>query len=101
MNKRLPNGYDVIMFCDVGGTDPKVLDRAYQSLPDGGKIVVVDYFAREDWSGPLLRFMWQLRSDAPWLMTASQAAKMLRTVGFKSVKHRKLNNDITMVTGIK
>lgn len=101
MHKRLPNGYDVIMFCDVGETDPKVLARAWQSLPKGGKIVIVDYFAKEDWSGPLLRFMWQLRSDTRWLITASQAAKMLRNVGFKAVNRRKLNTDITMVTGIK
>ncbi|MDH3890880.1 MAG: methyltransferase [candidate division Zixibacteria bacterium] len=101
LNKRLPSGYDVIMFCDIGETDPEVLKRAYRALPKGGKIVVADYFAKEDWSGPLLRFMWQLRSDTPWLITASRAAKLVRSVGFKSVKRRELRADIIMVTGIK
>ncbi|UCC44446.1 MAG: methyltransferase domain-containing protein, partial [Candidatus Zixiibacteriota bacterium] len=101
MNERLPDGYDVIMFCDTSHYSPELFNRAYNSLPDGGMVVLVDTFFSEDWSGALYRLMWQLRSTGLWLEKRSQIVDRLKNVGFKAASSRRIHGDIWMITGRK
>ncbi len=101
MTKHIPCGHDVVMFCDseLGGLD--TLKMVYDSLPDGGLVVMVENFSSEDWTVPLYRLMWQLRSTSFWLTTKTQVVAMLRESGFKAVKSRRIHKDVWMVTGRK
>ncbi len=101
MSKRLPTGFDVVMFCDVGDTSPELFQRAFDSLPSGGMIVVADFLANEDMTEPFHRLMWQLRAKDLWLITKNQAKQVLRDCGFKSVKSRRLGPEAWLLTGMK
>jgi cyclopropane fatty-acyl-phospholipid synthase-like methyltransferase len=100
MTKSLPEGYDVVMFCDSYSSEDN-LSRAYRSLPEGGLLVVADMFSSEDYTEPFLRLMWQLRSDRAWLETRKEALEKVKKCGFRSVKMRKLHGDFWLITGVK
>jgi predicted O-methyltransferase YrrM len=59
IRRRLPTGYDVIMFCDIGPVSLKLLRNTHKSLPAGGLIVVVDRYLSDDRSKPLDRLVAQ------------------------------------------
>jgi len=99
--KEVPSGFDVIMACDSGGDSPDVLERCYESLPDGGLLVLVDKFQSEDLTTPFFRLLWQLRSSRFWLVTKQQALYRVRQAGFVGVKVRGLLADVVMITGHK
>ncbi len=101
MTREFPSGYDVVMLCDVGDTSPELLQRAYDSLPSGGMLILADYLANEDMTEPFHRLMWQLRAQDVWLITKNQAKETLRGCGFKSVKSRRLGPEAWLLTGIK
>jgi SAM-dependent methyltransferase len=101
MKKHIPGGYDVIMFCDseLGGVG--TLKMAYDGLSEGGLVVLVEDYSSDDWTVPLYRLMWQLRSNSFWLKNRSQMVTMLRDCGFKTVKGRKIYGDTWLITGRK
>lgn len=101
MSKSIPEGYDVIMHCDAGGSSETALKLSYQALPPGGMIVLCEPFSTEDLVDPFGRLMWQIRSERQWLVTKRQAIENLRVCGFKSVKQRKLCEGFWMVTALK
>lgn len=101
MNRGLPQGFDVIMHCDAGGTSQEVLGRSYDALPDKGLIVVCESFSSENLVEPFGRLMWQIRSDRYWLTTKRQAIGNLRNCGFKAVKQHKLCDGFWMITALK
>jgi|GEM_PF-631579 len=100
MTKEIPTGYDVVMFCDAeigGGT----LKLAYDSLPKGGLVVLVEDFSSDNWTVPLYRLMWQLRSSSFWLKSRRQMAAMLREIGFTAIRSRRIYRDTWMIAGRK
>jgi len=102
LNRDLPTGYDVIMFCDVDIADyRRTFKTAYERLPVGGLVVVVEELASEDFTEPLTRIMWQLRSEPFWLKTRREMADILKACGFKSVKGSFLCRDSWLITGRK
>ncbi|UCG61319.1 MAG: methyltransferase domain-containing protein [Candidatus Zixiibacteriota bacterium] len=102
LNRDLPDGYDVMMFCDVDIADyRKTFKTAYDRLPAGGLIVVVEELASEDYTEPLLRMMWQLRTQGCLLRTRKEIADIVKACGFKSVKGSFLCRDSWMITGRK
>jgi len=100
LHKDIPEGSDVIMFCDSYFNN-EVLETVYKRLPDRGLIALVDKFSSDNFTEPLFRVMWQLRSKSFWLTSRNQAANMLRATGFKSVKKKRISEDLWMITGIK
>ena len=100
-DKYIPEGYDVMMFCDAGIGDGTALRLAYDSLPKGGIVVLVEDFTSEDWTVPLYRLMWQLRSNSFWLKSRQRIVSMIREIGFKSIKSRPIYGDTWMITGRK
>lgn len=101
MTKHIPAGYDVVMFCDAELGGVKTLKMAYDSLPEGGIVVLVDDFSSDDWTVPLYRLMWQLRSNSFWIRNKRQMVAMLRESGFKAVRSRRIYKDTWLLTGRK
>jgi predicted TPR repeat methyltransferase len=100
-DKHIPAGYDVMMFCDAELGDGSVLTRAYDSLPEGGLVVLVEDFSSDDLTTPLYRLMWQLRSNSFWLKTRRWITTTLQRSGFRAIKGRRIYGDTWMITGRK
>jgi len=101
MNKSLPRGHDVIMFCDAEIRSTGPLRMAYDSLPEGGLVVLVEDYSTDDLAVPLYRLMWQLRSNSMWLKSWRQMAAMVTESGFTAVKSRRIYEDTWLITGRK
>lgn len=101
MNDDLPSGYDVIMFCDTARVSEKLLKRVYEILPDGGLLVLTDYYSSDDLTDPFIRLLWQLRSENFWLLTKKEAVKTLRRSAFKSLRYGPLYKYAYLITGRK
>jgi hypothetical protein len=101
MTKCIPAGHDVVMFCDAEIGGAKTLQMAFNCLPDSGLVVLVDDFSSDDWTVPLYRLMWQLRSNSLWIKSRRQMAAMLRESGFKAVRSRRIYKDTWLLTGRK
>ena len=101
MTKHIPDGYDVVMFCDAELGDVNTLKIAYDSLSDGGLVVLVEDFSSDDWTVPLYRLMWQLRSNSFWLKNKRQMVVMLRKNGFTAIRSRRIYRDTWLITGRK
>jgi hypothetical protein len=100
-DKHIPDGYDVMMFCDAELGDGGTLKLAYDSMPKGGLVSLVEDFSSDDWTVPLYRLMWQLRSNSFWLKNRRQIVEMLRKCGFKAIKSRRIYKDTWLITGHK
>jgi len=99
--KHIPEGYDVAMYCDSEIGDGTTLKLAYDSLPEGGLVALAEDYSSDDWTVPLYRLMWQLRSNSLWLKNWRQMTMMLRKIGFTAVKSRKIYRDTWLITGHK
>jgi SAM-dependent methyltransferase len=100
-DKHIPDGYDVVMFCDAEIGDGTTLKLAYDSLPEGGLVALVEDYSRDDWTVPLYRLMWQLRSNSFWLKNWRNMVAMLRECGFTTIKSRLIYKDTWLITGRK
>jgi hypothetical protein len=100
-DKHIPDGYDVMMFCDAEIGDGSTLTLAYDSLPESGLVALVEDYSRDDWTVPLYRLMWQLRSNSFWLKNKRQMVAMLRNRGFQDIKSRRIYRDTWLITGRK
>ena len=98
---RLPGGYDVMMFCDIGPVSRRLLKNAYDSLPAGGMVVAVDRYLSEDRTKPLDRVVAQLAGSSFPTATRSEMVEMLRSCGFGKVNGRKVHGDVWAITGVK
>ena len=100
-NKNIPGGYDVMMFCDAEIGDGTALKLAHNSMPEGGLVALVEDYSRDDWTVPLYRLMWQLRSNSFWLKNWRQMVAMLRESGFTAIRSRLIYGDTWLITGRK
>ena len=98
---RLPPGYDVIMFCDIGLVSKKLLESAYKSLPAKGLIVLVDRYLSKDGTQPLDRLVGQFVGSsfpqARWV----DMVEAVKSSGFRAVKARNMYRDLWFITGAK
>lgn len=101
IRKPWPPGYDVVLLCDIGQIEPRILKRAYESLPPGGLIVLVDRYMSEDGMRPLDRLLDFFVSSTFPLATSAEMTEMLRSCGFGAVKARNVHEDVWFVTGVK
>jgi len=98
---RLPLGYDVIMFCDVGPVSKQLLRNAFRSLPTGGLVVVVDRYLSEDGTKPLDRVVEHFVGSSFGLATRADMVDAVRSCGFHAVKARNVYRDVWFITGTK
>ncbi len=98
---KLPAGYDVILFCDIGPVSQRLLRSAYSSLPPGGLIVAVDRYLSDDHTQPLDRLVAQFVGSAFPQATRSDMVAALQSCGFQAVEARKMYRDVWYITGVK
>jgi len=101
IRRKLPTGYDVIMFCDIGTVSQQLLKSAYRSLPAGGRVVAVDRYFSEDGTQPLDRLVAHFVGSSFPLTTRSAMSAALQSSGFHAVKSRGVHRDLWMITGTK
>lgn len=99
--KDLPEGYDVIMYCDIGPIQKSLVNTAYKRLPSNGMVVLVDRFLTKDKTEPLDRILNQLAGSQFSMETKEEVAKMLRSCGFKKINTLKIHKDVWAITGRK
>jgi hypothetical protein len=100
MSKSLPGGFDVIMFWDIGYIDDRVMKMAYESLPETG-IVVRSCPPLRRSGKPPGRFLFEYLSVRPKGQTKIDKINSLRKAGFASVRYRRINQRIGLITGLK
>src|SRR5271157_1145222 len=98
---RLPSGYDVIMFCDIGPVSKQLLENAYKSLPANGLIVLVDRYLSKDGTQPLDRLVSQFVGSSFPQATWADMVEVVKSCGFRAVKARNVYRDLWFITGIK
>lgn len=112
-NDDLPTGFDMILNCDAGGFEQKLLHKLFKALNKGGQLIIVsnieidsdwlETHPREDLSFPLLLRFFQNSLTASKLshMTITEAKKCLIETGFHSVIEEIVENRILIIRGQK
>ncbi len=101
IHDRLPEGYDVIMMCDIGPISERLLRSVYRSLPPGGMLALVDRYLSEDgtsrwhgwWSTSPDRRLVSRRGKTWW--------KRWRLAAFEQVKAENVYRDVWYITAVK
>jgi len=101
LRHRLPAGYDVIMFCDIGAVSMQLLENAYSSLPANGLIVLADRYLSNDGTQPLSRLVAQFVGSSFPQATWADMVEAVKSCGFRAVKARNAYRDVWYITGVK
>lgn len=99
--KGLPEGFDVIMCCDIGRVPEELIREAYRRLPPDGMIVLVDRFLSSDSTEPLDRLLCQFEGSGFGMETREDMTKLFGDYGFEKVCLDTLINDVWIITGTK
>lgn len=100
MNMSIPGGYDVIMFWDIGHIDDRVMKMAYESLPETGMLVRSCPPPRRSGKSPR-RFLFDYLSVRPKGQSKIEKISSIRKAGFISVRYRRINQSMGLITGFK
>lgn len=100
MNKALPKGYDVMMFYDFGRLPPQPLINAYSSLPEGGMVIVGGYLPDKG-KISLNALTRRLIAIRPASQSRQETVDLLKKVGFRCIKRRRVKNNLWVITGLK
>jgi tRNA A58 N-methylase Trm61 len=99
--KGLPEGFDVIMCCDIGRVPKELIREAYKRLISGGMIVLIDRYFSNDRTEPLDKLLNQFEGSEFGMETRGEIVELLKDCGFKNTNIDKLINDIWVITGRK
>ena len=100
-HKGMPEGYDVIMFCDIGKISGGLLKEACRRLPPGGMIVLVDRFLSTDRTEPLDRLLSQFEGSSFGMETGEEMVMLVKESGFREVRTKQLINETWVITGTR
>lgn len=100
-HRRLPEGYDVIMMCDIGPVSQRLLRSVYRSLPPGGLLVLVDRYLSEDGTQPLDRLVEYFAGSSFGVATWKDMVSAVEACGFQQVKAENVYRDVWYITGLK
>lgn len=100
-HKGLPEGYDVIMCCDIGKVPEELMKESFRKLPPGGMIVLVDRFLSSDRTEPLDRLLSQFEGSSFGLETGDEMVKLVKECGFEDARINRLINETWVITGVK
>lgn len=107
---NFPSGADVALLSNIlHGYGPErcdfLLRKVYESLPNGGAIIISDLILDEDGCGPdiaiLLSFYFLLITEDGRNYTATEYEDMLRHAGFANIKSLRSSGETRFVTGTK
>jgi tRNA A58 N-methylase Trm61 len=99
--KGLPEGFDVILCCDIGRVPEELVKKASRALPSEGKIVLVDRFLSNDRTEPLDRLLSQFEGSGFGTETRDEIIDLLKDSGFNKTHKDKLINDVWIIIGTK
>jgi 3-hydroxy-5-methyl-1-naphthoate 3-O-methyltransferase len=100
-HRRLPEGYDVIMMCDIGPVSERLLRSVYRSLPAGGLLVLVDRYLSEDGTQPLDRLVEYFAGSSFGVATWKDMVNLVEGCEFTQVKAENVYRDVWFITGVK
>jgi hypothetical protein len=101
MNRKIPRGFDVIMFYDIGRLDPRVIKNAYNSLPPGGMFVFGGVLYRKGKSESLNMLMRRFIPTSNQTQSWEELKSNLDDCGFKSINKRNFFENCRLVTARK
>ena len=101
MNKSIPRGFDTIIFWNIGYIDTRVMKMAHERLPDGGMIVRSCFPPSKSKAPSPSAFMHAYLSVRPKGQTKSSILSSLKEAGFRSLKYRRISQNIGLITGLK
>ena len=101
IRRRLPRGFDVVLFCDIGEISHRHLRNAYECLPAGGLIVLADRYFSDDGTRPFDRLASFFAGSSFGLATHADIVSMLNDSGFRTIRERKVYKDMWIITGAK
>lgn len=99
--QRLPEGYDMIMMCDIGPISQRLLRSVYRSLPPGGLLVLVDRYLSEDGTQPLARLVGYFAGSSFGVATWKDVVNLVKASGFQQVEAENVYRDVWYITGTK
>jgi SAM-dependent methyltransferase len=100
IQKSLPSGFDVVMFCDIGAVSMQHLRNAYQCLPADGLLVLADRYLTDDGTRPLDRLVEHFAGSSFGLATRADMVQAAKDCGFRKVRARKVYGDLWCITGV-
>jgi hypothetical protein len=89
------------MFWDIGYIDNRVINMAYERLPDGGMIVRSCVPPSRPKVPSPSAFMHGYLSIRPKGQTKSSILCSLKQAGFASLKYRRISRNLGLITGLK
>ena len=101
MNDAIPDGYDVIMFWDIGHIDTRVMKMAFENLPTGGMLVRSCRPSGKSRTPSPSRFLTDYFAVRPEDQTKNEKIESIKSAGFTSVKYRSLDRGLGMITAHK
>ena len=101
IREPLPEGFDAIMFCDIGVVSKQLLMNAYRSLPPYGLVVLVDRYMCKEGTNPLERLAHHFVGSSFGLETWVDMVERLKSCGFEAVRARNVYRDVWFITGVK
>lgn len=101
LHERLPQGYDVIMMCDIGPVSGRLLRSVYGSLPPGGMLALVDRYLSEDGTQPLDRLLEYFAGSSFGVATWKDMVNAVEACGFQQVKAKNVYRDVWYISAIK
>ena len=100
-HQRLPEGYDVIMMCDIGPISQRLLRSVYRSLPPGGLLVLVDRYLSEDGTQPLGRLVEYFAGSSFGVATWKDMVQAVEACGFQQVRAQSVLRHLWFITAVK
>ncbi len=101
MNERIPSGFDVMLFWDIGRIDARVMKMAYDNLPRGGMIVrSCPRPSRSKVVSPS-RFLHQYASVRPEGQSKASKLDGLKSAGFSKPRYRSIGQGYGVISGHK
>jgi len=109
----IPDGYELAFMSDVSPTHEEieiVFKKAYDALPEGGKLVIKDMIPHKDWAESFYPFAHQLLilihlgdpDDFRPVATAEELLGLMREVGFAEARFLgRIRNWCTVILGLK
>ena len=110
LTDKLGNGYDAIFISSIIHIyslieNQHILNKCFQALPQGSRIVVKDFFLNEDRSGPLPSLLFAInmlvRTKAGDVYTFRQVEEMLTEAGFTGLRRVEFAEQSWVIQGHK
>jgi cyclopropane fatty-acyl-phospholipid synthase-like methyltransferase len=101
MFAELPQGFDVVMFCDIGQVEKRLVKMASRVLPETGMVVLVDRFLSEDETEPLDILIHQFIGSSFSAQSYKEIVELLKICDFYHIDYQNIYKDIWMITGMK